>query len=74
VVLIQIHPTRSGGDTTQNTMAGLDNTLRIPEFQGVGLEDPKHHLFVCETIWAAKNVQYEATNIAQLATTFRGVH
>jgi hypothetical protein len=56
-VSIQSQPTSPGGGTTQNTMAGLDNTLRMPEFQGVGLEDPEQHLFVCETIWAVKNVQ-----------------
>jgi len=53
-------------------MEGLDNTLTLPEFHGVGSEDPEQHLFVCETIWAAKNVQYEVVNIAQLETTFRG--
>jgi hypothetical protein len=53
-------------------MAGLDNTLKLPEFQGVGSKDPKQHLFVCETIWAAKNVQDDAVKIVQLATTFRG--
>jgi hypothetical protein len=53
-------------------MEGLDNTLTLFEFHGVGSEDPEQHLFVCQTIWAAKNVQYEATKIAQLATMFRG--
>jgi hypothetical protein len=52
-------------------MAGLDNTLTLLEFQGVGLEDPKLHLFVCETICAAKNVQDEAVNITKLETAFR---
>jgi hypothetical protein len=56
----QSQPTSSRGGTTQNNMAGLDNTLRLPEFQGVGSEDPEQHLFVCETIWAVKNVQDEA--------------
>jgi hypothetical protein len=53
-------------------MVGVDNTLRLPEFQGVGSEDPEQHLFVCETIWAAKNVQDEVVKIVQLETTFRG--
>jgi hypothetical protein len=53
-------------------MAGVDNTLRLLEFQGVGSEDPEQHLFFCETIWFAKNVQDEAMKIAQLATNFRG--
>jgi hypothetical protein len=29
-------------------------------------------LFVCEIVWATKNIQDEAVKIAQLATTFRG--
>jgi hypothetical protein len=37
----------------------------------VGSEDPERHFFVCETIWAAKNVQDEVMKIAQLASTFR---
>jgi hypothetical protein len=68
----QSQPTSPRGGTTQRNMAGVDNTLRLPEFQGVGSEDPEQHLFVCETIWAAKNVQDEAVKIAQLETTFRG--
>jgi hypothetical protein len=39
------------------------NTLILPEFQGVGQEDPKQHLFICETIWAATNVHDEAVKI-----------
>jgi hypothetical protein len=54
-------------------MEGVDNTLRIHEFQGCGLEDPKQHMFVYEKIWATKNVQDEAVNIVHLVTTFRGV-
>jgi hypothetical protein len=53
-------------------MAGVDSLIRLPEFQGVGLEDPEQHLFLCEKIWAAKNVQDEAMKIAHLARTFRG--
>jgi hypothetical protein len=53
-------------------MAGVDNTLRLSEFHGVGIEDLEQHLFFCETIWDAKNVQDKVLNSAQLATTFRG--
>jgi hypothetical protein len=60
----QIHPTSPRGGITQNNMVGLDNTLTLFEFQGVGSEDLDQHLFVCETIWVAKNVQDEALNIA----------
>jgi hypothetical protein len=44
-------------------MAGVDNTLRLPKFKGVGLEDLDEHLFVCETVWAAKNIQDKAVKI-----------
>jgi hypothetical protein len=65
-------PTSPRGGTTQKNMAGVDNTLRLLEFQGVGSEDLEQHLFICETIWAANNVQDEAVTIAQLETPFIG--
>jgi hypothetical protein len=68
----QSPPTSPRRGTTQANMVGVDNTLRLLEFKGVGLEDSEQHLFVCETVRAAKNIQDEAVKIAQLATTFRG--
>jgi hypothetical protein len=56
----QSPPTSPRGGTTQANMVGVDNTLRLPEFKGVGSEDPEQHLFVCETVWAAKNIQDDA--------------
>jgi len=53
-------------------MEGIDNTLRLPEFHGGRSKDPQQHLFVCETIWATKNVQDEVVKIPQLETTFIG--
>jgi len=53
-------------------METIDHMLRIPEFQGTGLEDPEKHLFLCDTIWTAKNVEDEAKKIAQSTTTLRG--
>lgn len=38
----------------------------------MGSEHLKQHLFVCEIVWATKNIQDEAVKIAQLVTTFRG--
>jgi hypothetical protein len=35
----QSPPTSPRGGTTQANMAGVDNTLRLPEFKGVGSED-----------------------------------
>jgi hypothetical protein len=68
----QSPPTSLRGDNTQTNMVGIDNTLRLPEFKGVGSEDPKQHLFVCKTIWVTKNILDEAAKIAQLVITFRG--
>jgi hypothetical protein len=53
-------------------MAGVDNTLRLPEFHGVGSKDLEKHLFFCEIIWAAENVKDGVVKIVKLATTFRG--
>jgi hypothetical protein len=39
-------PTSPRGGNTQTNMAGIDNTLRLLEFKGVGLEDLKQYLFV----------------------------
>jgi len=51
---------------------GIDHTLIIHDFQGVGSEDPEQHLFICEMIWTSKNVQDKATKIVKLATMFIG--
>jgi hypothetical protein len=32
----------------KNNKIGLDNSLRIPDFHGLGSEDLEKHLFVCE--------------------------
>ena len=53
-------------------MVGIDNTLRLIEFKGVGLEDPKQHLFACEIVWAAKNIYDDTIKTSQLETTLRG--
>jgi hypothetical protein len=68
----QSHSTSPKVITTHNTMIGIDNTLRIIEFQGAGSEDLEKHLFVCEMIWTTKNVPDEAKKIVQLTTTFIG--
>jgi hypothetical protein len=48
----------------KKNMVGIDNTLRVPEFKGVGLEDPEHHLFVYEIVWVAKSIQDDVVKIA----------
>jgi hypothetical protein len=52
----QNQPTSPRGGATKNNMAMIENTLRLPEFQGVGSEESEQHLFIRETIWATKNV------------------
>jgi len=44
-------------------MVKVDNTLRLPEFQGVVSEDSKQSLFVYDMILAKKNVHDQAVNI-----------
>jgi hypothetical protein len=62
----------SGKNIVQNTMAGVDPTLRMHVFHGAETEDPEQHLFISEIIWTVKNIQYDDAKIAQLETTFRG--
>lgn len=52
-------------------MRRMEDDLRILVFHGNGTQDPKQHLFVCEAIWTAKQIQYQDAKIMQLATTFR---
>jgi hypothetical protein len=53
-------------------MGGVDNTLILSEFKGIGYEDPEKHLFVCETIWTTNNFHDDGTKITQLEKKFRG--
>jgi hypothetical protein len=68
----QNQPVSLGRGPTHNNMEGVDNTLRLPEFKGIGSEDPEQHMFICETIWTTKNVHDDGAKIMQLETTFRG--
>jgi hypothetical protein len=52
-------------------MAGVDPTIQLPKFHGEGSEDPEKHLFICENIWAAKQIIDEDTKVVQLAITFK---
>jgi hypothetical protein len=52
-------------------MAGVDPTLKMSLFQGASSEDPDQHLFICEMIWAVKNVYDDDVHIFQLEMTFR---
>jgi hypothetical protein len=43
-----------GGSSSSFNMDGHDPTIRLPEFKGEAYEDPKKHLFICESIWEEK--------------------
>ena len=51
-------------------MAGAD--IKLPIFNGNGLEDPKQHWFLCEVLWAMGQIQDENIKKAHMITTLRG--
>jgi hypothetical protein len=53
------------------TMEGVYPTIRLPDFQGEGSEDPEMHMFICEKIWVAKKIKDEDKKVVQLEITFR---
>ena len=53
-----------------NIMAG--NNIKLPIFNGNGLEDPEKHSFLCESIWSVQQVQYEVKKQVKMITTMRG--
>jgi hypothetical protein len=62
-VTINYLHTCGGSSSTQFKMAGLDSTIRLPEFRGEASEDPEKNLFICENIWEAKKITDEDTNL-----------
>jgi hypothetical protein len=46
----KISTPRGGISSTQFKMVGHDPTIRLPEFQGEALEDPKNNVSICEKI------------------------
>ena len=52
---------------TVNIMVGFD--IKLPIFNGNGLEDPKQHWFLCEFIWIMRQIQDENIKRAQMITT-----
>ena len=51
-------------------MAG--NDIKLPIFNGNGLEDPEQHWFLCESVWTMQQVQYEVIKQAQMIIILRG--
>jgi len=56
--------TPHGGISSSFRMEGHDPTIKLPEFKGEALEDPKKHLFIYEKIWEAKQITDEDTKLA----------
>ena len=52
-------------------MDGID--IKLPIFNGNGLEDPEQHLFLCEAVWTVRQIQDENIKKAQMITTLRGL-
>jgi len=52
-------------------MAGHDPTIRLLEFRGEELEDPKNKLFICKKIWKAKTITDDDKKIVQLSIMLR---
>ena len=53
-----------------NSMATMD--VRLPTFNGNGMEDLEQHWFLCEAIWMVRLVHNVDIKKAQMITTFRG--
>ena len=49
----------------------MGDDIKLPIFQGTGVEDPDQHLFLCEAVWNIKQVQNDDIKNVQLTTTFR---
>ena len=45
--------------------------IKLHIFRGTGLEDPKHHWFLCKVVCNFKQVQNDVVKMAQLTTTFK---
>ena len=48
-------------------MVGID--IKLPIFNGNGLEDPEKHWFLCESIWIVRQIQAEDIKREEMVTT-----
>jgi hypothetical protein len=71
VLRIPTHNNHIRGNSSILRMANHDSTLRFPMFHGTYRDDVEQHWFMCEVIWYMKRITDEASDIAQLETTFR---
>ena len=53
-----------------NSMVGHD--IRLPTFNGNGVEDLEQHWFLCEVVWMVRLVHNVDLENAQMITTLRG--
>ena len=44
----------------------MGDDIKLPVFQGTGVEDPDQHLFLCKAVWNIKQVQNDDTKREQL--------
>ena len=51
-------------------MVGAD--IKLPIFNGNGLEDPEQHWFLCEVLWNLPHIQDENIKKEQMIMTLRG--
>ena len=51
-------------------MVGTD--VRLPTFNGNGIEDLEKHWFLCEAVWMVRLVHNSDINKTQMITTLRG--
>ena len=51
-------------------MVGDD--IKLPIFNGNGLEDREQHWFLCEVVWTVRQIHDENIKKAQMITTLRG--
>ena len=51
----------------------MDTTnVKLPTFNGNGIEDPKQHWFLCEAVWMERLVHNADIKKGQMITTLRG--
>ena len=61
-------PTSSPPPTPRrSTMAHMHDDIKLPVFEGTGLEDPEQFWFLCEAVWTAKTITDLLTGICDYA-------
>ena len=58
--------------TVARTNIMVENDIKLPIFNGNGLEDPKQHWFLCEAMWTVQHDRDESIKKSKMITTLRG--